>query len=85
MAGILQGSQQSGRAGADADVLNCRRARQQALGRTQQGAPVGALVIVSGLERPDPLVQPGQQPAAFRQAPEDRLPEVDMALDEAGE
>ena len=38
-----------------------------------------------GLERPDALAQPGEQPAAFGQAAEERLPQMYVTLDQAGE
>lgn len=81
---IVEGLQQAGSTGADADVLHRGGAREQALGGAQQAAPVGALFVVAGLQGPDPLSQPGQQATALAEAAKDRLAEVDMALDETG-
>ena len=58
---LLQCPQQAACAGAETDLLNRGGAGQQALSGAEQRRPVGALVVVSGLERPDALAQPGQQ------------------------
>ena len=64
------------------DVLDRRGPREQALRGAQHRAPVGALVVVPGLERPDPLAQPGQEPPPLGEPAEQRLPEVDVPLDQ---
>jgi hypothetical protein len=80
--GALDGLEQPPRAGPEADVLDRGGAAEQALRRAEHRAPVGALVVVGRLQRPDPLPQPGEQPPLLRQTPEEGLPQVEMPLDQ---
>ena len=71
--------------GPDADLLDGRRAAEQALGGAEPARTVRRLVVVRGFERPDPLAQPGQEGALLREAAEQGLTEMKVSLDEAGE
>ena len=71
--------------GPQADLLDRRRATEQALGGAEPARTVGGLVVVRGLERPDALAQPGQEGAPLGEAAKERLTEMDVPLDEAGE
>jgi hypothetical protein len=80
--GFGDGFQQARGTRADADVLNRGGAAEKAFGGAEEAAPVGALVVVSGLQRPDALAQPRQQAAPLGQPAEERLPQMKMPLDQ---
>jgi hypothetical protein len=77
---ISDRSQQPTDARTQPDVLDGRGAGKQTLGGAQQRAPVGAFVVMRRFERPDPLLEPGEQAAPFSQTAKESLSEVDVTL-----
>ncbi len=56
---------QTARPRTDTDVLNCGGTSQEAFCSPEKRTPVGALVVVSGLEWPNPLREPEEKTPAF--------------------
>ena len=83
-AALLGGSE--GRAGVTRGLHREERgdAAAQHLGAGEQGGGVEGVAVVRGLERPDVAAQPRQQRQVLGEAAEQRLREVDVALDQAG-